>query len=182
VHVCKTRKRNAAHFYDASSPYCPERHRSGKIDSHGKLGAVTIGGDLTFSSTVESDTDTSSSTPTNGSAQIGSVTVGANWVASNLIAGTTAGIDGLFGTADDARISTSAEPTLKSSIGSVVIVGQVLGIPGDNPTTTHFGIVSQQFGSVKIGGSSVTIPAPGTPLVLGSTGLPTGDFALVVVA
>ena len=39
----------------------------------------------------------------NGDAQIGAVTVGKDWVASNLVAGVQAGDDTIFGTADDSR-------------------------------------------------------------------------------
>jgi hypothetical protein len=42
--------------------------------------------------------------------------------------------------------------------------------------------VAQKVGSLKLVGSPVVIPAAGTPLVLGSTGLPIGDFTLLVVA
>jgi hypothetical protein len=66
----------------------------------------------------------------NADAQIGSVYVGGDWIASNLVAGAVAGADGKFGTADDAKMSGASvkdEVGINSRIASVTIGGQVLG-------------------------------------------------------
>jgi hypothetical protein len=114
--------------------------------------------------------------PRNADAQIGSVVVVGEWIASNLVAGAVAGADGTFGTADDAKMSGGSvkdEAGINSKIASVTIGGQVLGTVGG---TDHFGIVAEQIGAVKIGGTPLALTAG-----IGNDDIPlgiTGDFRI----
>jgi hypothetical protein len=93
----------------------------------------------------------------NADAQIGLVSVGGDWIASNLVAGVSAGADGLFGTADDAKLSGAGVKDLGSTvsrIGQVIIGGQVRGTANAGD---HFGIVAEAIGSMTVGGASVAL-------------------------
>jgi len=95
-------------------------------------------------------------TPTNADAQIGTVFVGGNWIASSIVAGVTAGADLNFGTPDDLKISgpgTKDEPSLSSRIGTVTIRGQLLR---SDFSSLRFGFVAEEIGHFSAGG--VTIP------------------------
>jgi hypothetical protein len=91
--------------------------------------------------------------PLNGDAQIGTVTVGTDWIASDLAASVVAGADGLFGTGDDALIAEAGgnDPNITAKINSIWIKGQALGTSGG---VDHFGFVAQQVGSFKVGNTS----------------------------
>lgn len=100
---------------------------------------------------------TSDPTPVNADAQIGSVTVGGDWVASSIVAGAVAGADNQFGSDDDFRISgpgTTNNPSIDSKIGSITIKGLVIGTPGGG--SDHFGFVAQQIGAFKAVGFKTT--------------------------
>lgn len=116
---------------------------------------------------------------TNPDATIGPVTVGQNWIASQLIVGVTnlgvnhapgGGDDNInFGNADDAKItSVNDAAALISKIASVTIKGYALGTVGGSDS---FGIVAEQIGVVKVGLRPYALAA-GTDLVglsLGAT-------------
>jgi hypothetical protein len=106
------------------------------------------------------------STLVNADAQIGTVSVGGDWIASNLVAGVNPGPDHVFGTADDfapaAGGGVTNNTSINSMIGNVTIKGQAMGTVGG---TDHFGIVAQQIGTLKVG----TVTYPAIP--------PTGDSA-----
>jgi hypothetical protein len=90
----------------------------------------------------------------NPDAQIGSVTIGGNIHATNIVAGAAPGPDGRFGTADDVRIATIAggnDPKLVSRIASVIIKGTV------EPTAENYGIIAQHIVSVKVGATSANL-------------------------
>jgi hypothetical protein len=94
-------------------------------------------------------------TAVNGDAQIGAVVVAGDWIASNLVAGSSAGADLKFGTPDDLLINNPQnDAAITASIGSIVIKGQVLGTP---LASDSFGFVAQRIGSVTVGGSPVTL-------------------------
>jgi hypothetical protein len=111
----------------------------------------------------------------NADAQIGTVTVGGDWVASNLVAGAVDGGNG-FGNSLDAKIggaNTTDAVTAKSKIGSIMIGGQLLGTTAAGD---HFGFVAEEVAALKVGGVTYT-PKAGTGndlIVLG----PTGDVNL----
>lgn len=107
-------------------------------------------------------------TASNADASIGAVTVGGNWIASNLIAGVDDGADNFFGTNDDVKITEAVADSIFASIASVTIKGYATGTVG---SADNFGICAEQIGAIKIGAQSLML-APGTDTTgffLGST-------------
>jgi hypothetical protein len=97
----------------------------------------------------------------NADAQIGSVIVAHDWVASNLIAGIDPGPDAMFGDADDTKLAgnfgagpVKDDPNIISQIGSITIGGQVLGDAGTNNT---YGFGAEKIGTVTIDGMVVPL-------------------------
>jgi hypothetical protein len=87
---------------------------------------------------------------TNPDAQIGTVKVGGDWIASNLVSGVDAGLDTFFGTNDDHPIPQLGEPdAFFSKIGSITIRGQVEGAVSGG---AHFGFVAQEIGAFSVNG------------------------------
>jgi hypothetical protein len=118
--------------------------------------------------------------PVDADAQIGSVVVGGDWIASSIVAGAVAGTNGFFGDGDDTGMVGVAlfkdNPIAFSKIGSVTIGGQVLGTIGG---TDHYGFVAETIGSVHIGGTRVPT-APGMHTDDVSIGT-TGDFSILEI-
>jgi hypothetical protein len=121
--------------------------------------------------------------PVNADAQIGPVTVGRDWIASNLVAGVFAGADTVFGTADDKLINPvdnpgafPNNPALVSTIGMVKIGCQAQGEPG--LVVGQYGIVATKIAKIVTAGRTYAFTtAPGDDLFrIGSTGGATGDF------
>ena len=117
-------------------------------------------------------------TGVNGDAQIGAVTVGGDWIASNLLAGVknTASGDVKFGDANDSSIN-AGNPGIVSRIASIAIGGQLFGTPASVNPNDHFGFVAEQIGGMTIGGNSIAIPTNNTPLNIGET----TDFSIHIV-
>jgi hypothetical protein len=93
----------------------------------------------------------------NADAQTGTITVGTDWDASNLVAGVSAGADGFFGTADDTKLSGSGvkdDVSVVSTIAGVSIGGQVAG---DGVPTNHYGFVAEWIVAFKIGGNDISL-------------------------
>lgn len=98
--------------------------------------------------------------PVNADAQIPSVTVGADWIASSLVAGAfNAGANA--GTADDNLNFGDASDTLiaegtdngnaRARIGSILIAGKVFGTPESWRPNDSFGFVAEEIGGLKVG-------------------------------
>ncbi len=103
----------------------------------------------------------------NADARISEVVVGRNWIASDLVAGATAGADGVFGTDDDAPIS--GDTPIISKIVAIVIKGAATGTDGG---TDHFGFVAEKIHAFKSGGARLTFtPGPGNDLAGQPVGL-----------
>src|SRR5262249_59612309 len=70
--------------------------------------------------------------PVDADAEIGSVFVGGDWIASSISAGAVAGANNFFGDGDDAKMNAMFKdlPQSFSKIGSVTIAGQLLGTVG----------------------------------------------------
>jgi hypothetical protein len=117
------------------------------------IASLTVGGRVEFADILAGYNVVLN--PMNGDAQIGAVTVGADWIASNLVAGVMATND-YFGDADDAVIPGSSA-TLSSKIASIKIGGQVLGTPASVEPNDHYGFVAEAIGSLKVGGSSIPL-------------------------
>jgi hypothetical protein len=121
--------------------------------------------------------------PLNADAQIGSVTIGGDWIGSSIAAGVVAGGDSLFGTADDAKISgpgTTDNANIVSRIASITIAGAVYGTPTSVSGTDHYGFVAQQIGIFTAGGFTATLTAATDPPL--ELALTTGDVTLREVA
>ncbi len=162
---------------------------SGSVRVYGKIGTMTVNGNLqgmaahpvyvTAQDGLSSDTafdnltvkgkvdnarilagfDPLSETPTNGKANIGKVTVGGNWIASDLVAGVknlgaddATGGSGVnadnvnFGDLHD-RFINVGDPVTK--IASIIIGGHVYGTTA---TGDAFGFVAHQIDAMKVGG------------------------------
>jgi|GEM_PF-2410024 len=93
-------------------------------------------------------------TGVNADAAIGAVTIGGNWTSSTLLAGVSAGDDGLEGTSDDAKLTgigvrdNTLVPSLVSQIAAVTIKGQVVD---SSAGASPFGIIAEQINAAKIG-------------------------------
>ena len=95
----------------------------------------------------------------NADAQIGTVTIGGDWIASSIAAGALTGANGFFGDGDDAKMSGMGikdDSLVLSKINSLTIGGQVMGTVGG---TDHFGAVAEIVGAVKIGGTQIPLSA-----------------------
>jgi hypothetical protein len=92
---------------------------------------------------------------TNSSAQTGAVSVGQNWIASNLVAGVANGdspFNVYYGNDNDQLILTRISGVL-SKIASVTVGGEVIGTASSVISFDHFGFVASQFGTFKLAGN-----------------------------
>ncbi len=107
--------------------------------------------------------------PANADVQIGAVTVGRDWIGSDLVAGVQTGGDGFFGNGDQL---IPAGNGILSRIAAIVIKGQALGTV--TPATDHFGFVAEQIASFTVGGIAFKLAAgPSNDLAgqpIGATG------------
>jgi hypothetical protein len=114
--------------------------------------------------------------PRNADAQIGAVIIGGDWIASSIAAGANAGGNGYYGDGDDVKmvgLNIKDQAQVFSKIASLAIGGQVIGIFGG---TDCFGVVAENVGVVKIGGTLVTLsPGNGNDDVVAGI---TGDFRI----
>jgi hypothetical protein len=94
----------------------------------------------------------------NADAQIGTVTVGGDWIASDLVAGVKNVSLQNFGDDNDAKITGGTDTSRTSKIGSITITGRALGAATSTGITTDnrdFGFVAEEIGSMKIHGGTV---------------------------
>jgi hypothetical protein len=95
-----------------------------------------------------------SASSTNPDAQIGPVTIGGDWVRSNLVAGAAAGADNFFGTPDDMSTTDGSGDGLVARISKIVIKGSVAG---NYPSLDHFAFEAHEIGSLTVGGRKVLL-------------------------
>ena len=141
------------------------------------IGKVSIGG-LASLVSIAAGYSTSLAA-TNADAQIGSVSVGGNWLTGNIIAGVenTAGTgtttdDNInYGDTNDRLIGNAATSIAK--IASITIKGIVAG---SSPDGDHFGFVSRVIGSVKVAG--YTAPMTTTASEILQLSRTTNDFLI----
>jgi hypothetical protein len=127
---------------------------SGTSMSTGKtdlaIGSISVGGSVTRAG-IFAGYDTSLN-GTNADAQIGAIRVAKDFVDSSIVAGTAPGLDGLFGTSDDLKITGGIDqPDIISKIASVVIGGHVHGTDQAVNASDHFGIVAEQIDVLIVG-------------------------------
>jgi autotransporter-associated beta strand protein len=93
----------------------------------------------------------------NADAAINSISVSADWRASTVLAGVSAGADGNDGTADDAKLTTIGvrdNADIFSAIAKLTIKGQAFGTID---AADHFGIVAEQITKAKIGKATLKL-------------------------
>jgi hypothetical protein len=116
----------------------------------------------------------------NGQASIGPVTVGKDWIASNLIAGasgnndtTTVAADTNFGGTGSINLPPAfPKANLTAAIAGIIIDGAVLGTPAFVNNQDQFGFVAQEIAAFSVGGVAFKLnPGPGNDnLPVGDTG------------
>ena len=105
-------------------------------------------------------------TPTDGAAQIGTVTFGSTLSASNIVAGAEPDSKGQFGTTGNTAIKPATGKTgLMSSIAEIIIAGQATG---NKTAGDSFGFVAEKLEEIEIDGKMVSTDhlAPGTPVAV----------------
>ena len=118
----------------------------------------------------------------NPDTQIGTVSIGGDWIRSSVAASVSRGADGKFGTADDSLLATSGPFTnntaIVSKIAAVFVKGQIFGTSGG---TDNYGFVAQTIGKLGRGAAAYSLkanPIPnGGPLDVVSLGI-SGDVFL----
>jgi hypothetical protein len=152
------------------------------------IGKVHIGGRVEFAQ-IFAGYD-SGLGPQNADAQIGSIVVGGDWIASSVVAGavnlgeddapggTGADADNVnFGDEHDFKITEGDDSSaILSRIGSIRIAGEIFGTPAALSESDVFGFVAEQIGAVKIGARSLDLQ-PGA----GNDGIIVGFKAATVV-
>ena len=90
-------------------------------------------------------------------AQIGTVTINGDWIASDLVAG--AAWSENFGDGHDVKAAGVDNADIFSKIAKISVTGQIIGTGGS--TTDHFGFVAQEIVEMKIGptGSPLSLNA-----------------------
>lgn len=149
------------------------------------LGSVTIKGNATYLDVLAGygpDTSTTTGTgsgavtnpvgaplgaPLDGTAQIGTVSVGGNLSSSNIAAGVARNPGGYFGAAGDSAIHGADNKTgLHSSIAKIIVGGTATG---DGTNSGSFGFVAQQVVSILVNqvdlGKTLLQPGPENDLV-----------------
>jgi hypothetical protein len=136
------------------------------------LGSLFVKGSVLSTRIVAGISD--SFVPINADAQIGTVSVGGDWIGSSLAAGVVP-VNGFFGDGNDTLAPAGKnDANVLSKIGSLTIAGQAQGTALANGDV--FGIVAEQIGSLSIGGASLPLTAGvgNDNVAVGST----GDFVL----
>jgi hypothetical protein len=131
----------------------------GRLDMVAKtdvaFGSIKVTGSMSYAVVLGGYDNTL--TPQDPNAQIGAVTVGGNYTASDLVAGVVGTMNGnsfVFGTAADAPITTGVVadiPDIVSKIAGVTIGGMVAG---DSISDASYGITAQDVISVKVGSTT----------------------------
>ena len=93
---------------------------------------------------------------------------------TNIIAGMTAGADGIFGSGDEVVIPTSGTPTkVISKIANVVLNGLIAGRFPSQP----YGIEAQEITAITVKGAPVSLsPGPDNDLIRSLNGSPLNVF------
>jgi hypothetical protein len=139
------------------------------------IGQLTVAGRVDHALILAGyDTSTSPSPfgqGVNADAQIGTIRVGGDWIASSVAAGAAPGAHG-FGSGDSklsGSFVTDAPRTL-SRICSIVIAGQAQGTVGGSDS---FGFVAERVGSLRVGGTLIGLtrgPHNDHGVLVGATG------------
>ncbi len=115
-----------------------------------KIGGAVRHADLLFGYNLTNDRTAAAENP---DAQVGAVSVGGDWVATNLVAGIA--YSAKFGDGNDTLAGGVDRLDILARISAVAIRGQVLGTAGSS--TDQFGIVAQIVSSVRL---NTTVTGP----------------------
>jgi hypothetical protein len=103
---------------------------------------------------------------------IGAVIVNTDWVGASIAAGVDPGVDGYFGTGDDATV-------FAGSIGSMTIKGTADGSAATFSSTDYFAFTANWVKSLKINGATIVLtPGKGNDKTAKPLGT-TGDFVVM---
>lgn len=117
------------------------------------IGTITVGGQVE-NATIRAGYNPANSNPENADAQIGKVSVGGDWIRSNLVAGIVSE-DAVFGNADDSIIGeVGSAPTIIASIASITIKGSLIGTFGG---TDGYAFTAEEVKAVTIAGKKVLL-------------------------
>jgi hypothetical protein len=136
----------------------------------GSYGDIFIGGDIRGYRETGLNTQAGTGVVFTHSS-IDRIVVAGSVFAGSIVAGISAGGDGYYGTADDSDLN----PAVTARIAKVIVRGTVTGTSNAGDS---FGILANQFGSVKIG---PVLYLPTDPHLSFATGIElavTGDFKL----
>lgn len=97
------------------------------------------------------------------SVQAQSITIGGDFIASNIVNGFEPGADGFYGTADDKPDDLDGNNLIKATIASIIIKGRATGTSSSGDS---YGIQAEKIGSVTIGGRKVALDPLGNDNVL----------------
>jgi hypothetical protein len=118
------------------------------------IAGLTVGGNVEYAQILAGYSfDGANFNPTSADAQIGNVSVGGDWIVSNLWAGAEPTGGGQFekitGGADNAAIT--------SSIASITIAGEVLGTLPSVNNADSYGFAAEVVKSLSIGGTKIKL-------------------------
>ena len=119
------------------------------------FGSIAIGGSVIHSSILAGyGTGTvATESEENPNAQIGTVVVGGDWIASNLLSG--ARWSDSFGDGLDSKAAGVDSPAITARIKSIAIVGQIIGTASSS--TDQFRFMAQAIDTMTVGGSLVSL-------------------------
>jgi hypothetical protein len=110
--------------------------------------------------------------PFNADVRIGAVRVLGQWIASDLVAGVTAGADGVFASGDLSETLIAGGNAIVAKIASITIGGAVFGTLGD--LLDGFGFAAEEIGKLNIGKAIVPLQSgahnDGTAVLVALTG------------
>jgi hypothetical protein len=109
---------------------------------------LAVGGSVRFANVLAGYT--TGGGEVNADVQIGPVSVGSNWIASNIAAGVAGVTAGGFSTADPLPIPGGSGDII-SKIATIAIKGAAFGTI---PTGDHFGFVAEEIGRLRIGATT----------------------------
>jgi hypothetical protein len=130
------------------------------------IGRIVVKGTMENTNIVVGNNDPFDSSDDNGDASIGSILIGGEFVASNILLGVDVGPDDDFGTADDSFIGFG-QATKFSTLASLTIRGQALGSV-TFPTINHY-IMAERVGKVSVNGVNIPVPTNDT-VFIGASG------------
>jgi hypothetical protein len=119
------------------------------------FGTIKVGGSVRHASILSGygTDDVATEAEENPNAQISTVFVGGDWVASNLLSG--ARWSDSFGDGFDSKADGVDTPAITARISSITVVGQIIGTADSK--TDQFRFMAQAIDKMTVGGSAVSL-------------------------